>query len=372
MPTASKSAWAPAAPYPSSPSPLSSSYPSHLRTDELPSIHHPPSPSPTSPAIIYLPRGPLLATPAPPPAPRLATLATAANVTVVAVNYRLDPARRYPLPVHDVAAGYDWVVRHLVRGDNGHRDLDKAFGRVGLCGELIGGSLAAALALTECHTRRAGVRAAVLGNPVADWTAMCPVAAPGTAAGGASRARTTTTRKRKAAATAPAKSSWEAFAPSPALPSAAVLRARNACFAAPEDYFDPFASPLLFFKTAATEVPPRVDPIDEVFAAWDLSLRAFEKKRRSARRHPGPDGLLRLPAARVWVGEECVLKDQGIELAQSIARSNNLYGGPDGKGEGTGWERVEVRVKEGLGLWGERELMEMGQWFGSVLRIDQS
>ena len=338
------------------------------------SIHHPPSPSPNAPAIVYLPPGPLLTTPAP-PAPRLATLATAANVTVVRVNYRLDAAaHRYPRPVHDAAAGYDWVVRHLVRGDNGHRDLDKAFGRVGLCGELLGGGLAAALALTECHARRAGVRAAVLGNPVADWTAMYPVAAPGaaaappTTAAGAPRARTARTRK---AAAATAKSSWEAFAHGPALPAAALLRARHALFAAPEDYFDPFASPLLFFKTAATAVPPRVDPIDEVFAAWDLSLRAFERKRRSARRHPGPDGRLRLPAARVWVGAECVLKDQGIELAQSVARSNNLYGGPDGKGEGTGWERVEVQVREGLGLWGERELLEMGQWFGRVLRIDQ-
>ena len=326
-------------------------------------IHHPPSPSTSPPAIIYLPRGPLGEDTLPQPS-SLATLALSANVTVIRVNYRLSRDRRYPLPVHDVAAGFDWVTRHLVHGDNGHRDLDKAFGRVGICGELFGGSLAAALALTECHTRKAGIRAAVFGNPITDWTAIYPVAKPGQEENAPLQPFK---KKRKAVA---AKVSWEAFAKSPLLSSAAVLKARNTYFTAPEDYFDPFASPLLFFKTPMTEVPPAVDPIDEVFAELDLSLRAFEKKRRSQRRYPGSDAYLRLPDARFWVGDQCVLRDQGIELAQGMARSNNLHGGPDGKGEGSGWERVEVQVKDGIGVWGETEFTEMGQWFGKVLRVD--
>ena len=293
----------------------------------------------------------------------LTTLALSANVTVVQINYRLSRSEKYPLPVHDVVAGYDWILRHLVRGDNGHRDLDKAFGRVGICGELFGGSLAAGLALTECHTRKAGIRAAVLGNPVSDWTAMYPVSKPGSA-----EATSRFTKKKVAAP----KASWDTFAESSLLPTSAVLKARNTFFSAPEDYFDPFASPVLFFKTPATEVPPDIDPIDEVFAEWDLSFREFEKKRRSPRRYPGPDAYLRLPDTRVWVGDGCVLRDQGIELAQCIARSNNLHGGPDGRGEGTGWERVEVQVKSGVGVWGEKEFKEMGQWFGQVLRIDNA
>ena len=269
-------------------------------------------------------------------------------------------------------AGYDWVLRHLVRGDNGHRDLDKAFGRVGVCGELLGGSLAAALALTECSTRRAGVRAAVLGNPVSDWTAMHPVPKPGSAAvsAAAMAAAMAQPAKRRKSAKADTRSSWDAHAASRSLPVSALLRARTELFSNPADYFDPFASPLLFFKTAATEVPPRVDPIDEVFATFDMSLRAHEAKRRSVRRYPGSQAELKLPDTRMWVGEECALKDQGIELAQSVARSNNLYGGSQGKGEGSGWERVEVQVKDGIGLWGEKEFAVMGEWFGRVLRID--
>lgn len=321
------------------------------------SIYHPPVPSGTTPAIIYLPRGPLVQKNIPPAPTSLNSLAVAANVTVVRLNYRLSKASKYPTPVHDVLAGYDWVARHIVRG--GQYGTAHISGRVGVCGEAFGGGLAAMLAVTECRESRTGVKAAVLGNPISDWTAMHAVddklrAPPLEPAKGKKRARK--------------ESSWTAFAASSTLSAKELVNARSTFFRLQEDYFDPFASPLLFFRTPTSDVPPDIDPLDEIFLESHEIVRNVVKKRRSQRRYPPTSSSLRLPHCRVWVGEESVLRDQGIEFAESVARSISLYGGPNGTGEGEGWERVEVQVKDGTGFWGERELIEIGGWFGQILR----
>ena len=74
------------------------------------------------------------------------------------------------------------------------------------------------------------------------------------------------------------------------------------------------------------------------------------------------------------MGAEGAVREQGWELAEGWRRSVELYegggrgitGGVDRAGEGD--ERAEVREKEGVGLWSEEDMVEIGQWFGKVLR----
>jgi acetyl esterase/lipase len=245
-------------------------------------------------------------------------------------------------------AGYDWVVQHLAQGPTA------------VCGEFIGGSLASALALTECHQQKGGVRALVMGNPISDWTSMRPVPQKAAAAAAAVAEKTTTGSKRKRVA----KASWDEYAMS-ALPASELLKARSTLFKAAEDYFDVFASPMLFFRTPSSSVPGE---IAQVFLDPEVASSQAMKKRKSHRRYPPAELELRLPYTKVLVGEKNILKDQGIELAEGIARSNHTYGGPNGTGEGTGWERVEVDIKDGLGAWRESDLVEIGSSFAGLLR----
>ena len=309
--------------------------------------------------MIYLPRGPVSPLNSPEPS-SLQSLAAAANTTVVRLNYRLSKENRYPGPVHDVLAGYDWVVQHLLQAIPGKTDHDE-FHKIAVCGEFIGGSLAAALGLTECHKNRAGVRTLVMGNPISDWTSMYTVAKSEKAF---DIEETKTGRKKRA----PKLPAWEAFANSSELPISALLRARSNFFRLQEDYFDVFASPMLFFRTPARDVPPETDELDELFLMPETVAQPPAKKRKSHKRYPPADAELILPYTKVLVGKSCLLKDQGIELAEGIARSNHSYGGPLGVGQGTGWETVEVELQQGIGAWKENDLAEIGYFIRDTLK----
>ena len=287
----------------------------------------------------------------------LTALALAANATIVQLNYRLSKAIKYPTPIHDTLAGYDWIIKHLVEGINANSSR-----HIGVCGELFGGSLASMLALTECHTHKVGVKAAIVCNPITDWTAMYPV----TSGSVLSLSMVDENPPKRKRVSKP--SSWVSFTESSSISTANLLKARSNFFRLPEDYFDPFASPLLYFRTPSSDVPLDIDPLDELFATDGAVLRNFVKKRRSHRRYPIASELLRMPDTMICVGEKNVLKDQGIELAESIARSNSLYGGVDGEGEGSGWERVGVQLRDDAGLWSQHDFAQIGTWLGEVLR----
>ena len=210
---------------------------------------------------------------------------------------------------------------------------------------------------------KTGIRAAVMGNPVCDWTAMHPLTA-GVSDNSAPTAPISTGKRKRA----PKSSSWKQHASNTTLSAASLLKARRDFFSSPEEYYDPFASPTLFFRAASSDIPATIDPLDELFIDLDIAPQQELKKRRSYRRYPPSTLNLKLPDSMFWIGEDSVLKDQGIGLAESMARSNHFYGGPSGTGEGTGWERVDVEIREGLGSWGEAELIQIGTWLGERLR----
>ncbi len=354
---------------------------------KLSSIRHPPKPSNNGPIILFLPRGfPEILT-----LENTTPLALTSNATVVRLDYRLSDQYPYPTPIHDVLAGYDWVQKHLARSTEISHGLHQTVThkKLGICGELVGGSLASILALTECHVGKPGISGAALGNPIVDWTSMFPNTEdaephPTTASEDSLYPKLPSIQSMvsvKGIANNPAKAD-----PNVSVSMESLISLRSTLFSKPETYFDPFISPLLFFRTPGHDLPP--DPS----AYIGLGLNASDddpqlndpslppvKKRRSHRRYPPATANLRLPKLRVEVGKDNALRAQGLELVELARRSVGLWeeGGKnsfwdeDGTTKlenGVGKERVEVVEREDLGLWGERAMAEIGQWFGEVLR----
>ncbi|KAL2839181.1 hypothetical protein BJY01DRAFT_28767 [Aspergillus pseudoustus] len=170
-------------------------------------------------------------------------LADITSSTVVTINYRLGELMvpddsptsesnnsdsqlkkvlyRYPTPVHDTLTGFDWVLEALQPN------------RIGVLGSHIGGSLALMLALTEPRY----VHAVAALEPVCDWTSLDEFCISSSTSFNIINAST----RRK-----------PHHAPKGLVP---LLEARERFFATPERYFDSFASPILFLRSAGKDVP---------------------------------------------------------------------------------------------------------------------
>lgn len=331
------------------------------------SIRHPPRPSSDGPIIFYLPRGPLGSPQEDNP---LTSLTLSSGATVVCIDYRLSAQQPYPVPIHDVLAGYDWIKKHLgtITSPVSRAPYTSRRRRLGVCGELIGGSLAAMLALTECHIGRHGISVAALGNPVTDWTALFPETHNVESVSQHAKANDVSNvsgPKHPAAISASDGS----------LTMQALLTVRKKIFRKPAHFFDPFASPTLYFRTPSFDLP-----IDTSFllqnSTSDSSTFSTNSpkdtiiKRRSHRKYPPLNSNLRLPTMRVEVGNESLLKPQVTELTELMERSIDMWKNEEQhyaerKAE---TRRIQLVEKEGAGLWGERELSEIGYWFAEKFR----
>lgn len=205
-------------------------------------------------------------------------------------------------------AGFDWIRRNLTRKSESNDNISPTatqHSKIGVCGELVGGSLAAMLALTECREDSTGlgingISAAAIGNPIVDWTGLFgtdsdPLTMP-------ISEKDITRAERSSSSTTNAQP----------MSISGLSAARNSYFAKPDAYFDPFASPLLFFRTPASELP-----FDQAASLGysggsepeDVPTEPV-RKRRSARKHPPSGSKLRLPLhVRVEVGRDSTLKD---------------------------------------------------------------
>ena len=203
------------------------------------------------------------------------------------------------------------------------------------------------LALTECHDPikhpgLQGISAAAVGNPILDWTGLFEETIdPG-------------------AAPIPSGRPGQPFS----ILDLHTLRSK--IFRKPEAYFDPFASPLLFFRTPSTDAPNEVPPNINRTESVDTS---HIRKRRSLRKYPPAGFDLELPFTRLEVGTESVLKDQGIELVNLMRKSSQRASDEAvTPSNDTIESRFELVEREGIGLWDERHIIEIGRWFGDVLR----
>ena len=257
------------------------------------------------------------------------------------------------------------------------------------------------LALTEAQS----VKAVAAISPVCDWPGLdeyCAVEPPsdGASSYAGQKPAKRSSKKKMHRATAP-----------PDLVS--LLAAREELFASPERYFDAFASPVLFLRSAGRDVPrvfpeyltgpgypvPVLKNVRQDRSALDVSLSDSElaaeqdelsdlesghtttRRRKALSRWP-PYGLdygssggggrgwagtgvkrleVTLPWVRVYVdgaegeGKGSVLADQGEEMV-SVMRRACFFGREKGFGE----RRVSL-VTEG-GNMGE----DIGGWFGGI------
>ena len=321
-------------------------------------VHTPAGSDENAPTILYLPSG--LATHPDPPS-SVEQLGLGSNANVVKINYKATKEDAYPFPIHSVLAGFDWARHNSCRVKD-HKQIGDGSGspnrRMGVCGQFLGGSLATMLALTECH-HHAGIVAATVANPIVDWTTLdvaLGIEDP--------------VKKKKRVNKPSGSDQFSQTSPRDEDLRDALLSLRKSCFSKPEKYFDPFASPLLFFRTPRFAIVP-VDPSSEedesqVDEPSDAEGRlGLVQRRLSHRTYPPMGSDLLLPRLRVEAGETSPLKDEAVEIIQLMERSIGKSKLPhtiaaDG--------RFEVEIRDGIGSWDENDFHRIGQWLGRELR----
>ncbi|KAF2157189.1 alpha/beta-hydrolase [Myriangium duriaei CBS 260.36] len=295
------------------------------------------------PVIIYLPPGPICSSPD--DSHVTSILANNIAATVVQLNYRFGADHRFPTPVHDVLFGFDWVVENLLGSRSGKLSAVNDFEhtRVGVFGELVGGGLATMLALTECHTKGYRISAAATNDPILDWVF------PETVANELSVEPLSNKRSKKNSKT----SFWKDMQHDPILQE--MLRSRTNLFRKPDDWFDPFISSTLFFRSAGVEVPKShdfglVDEFQELtlldqkdFLREQLQLSTIsnttvnalhtddgqgpkdeeeaKKVRKTAKRYPNVGSRLTLPNFYITTGHQGMLHEQAAEFTHLVRRS---------------------------------------------------
>ncbi|KAL9104247.1 MAG: hypothetical protein Q9163_000795 [Psora crenata] len=295
------------------------------------------------------------------------------------------------LPAPPVLAGWDWICQNLTRSNAAAIGSSKLPPKIGVCGEAIGGSLAAMLALTECH--RVGkdsrgifkhrINAAVVGNPLLDWTALFPeghdtmsldrparresVSKPQ----GITRDDDDSNHMNELVDLGLRKPHGRGPENGRILSIESLLESRKMFFHRPEQFFDPFASPLLFFRTPTFELPSGQLPIlgGHTSSRKDDGPVVERKKRFYRRQYPPLYASLLLPPMKITFGEDSVLKDQALDFVDRLRASGRWEEGLDPPiSTNDVMPRYIAEQKEGLGLWGEKDVMDIGAWFGEVLR----
>lgn len=296
-------------------------------------------------------------------------LSAATKATIARVNYRAPPEKAWPTPLHDVLNGHDWIIENMLA----EQPLNA---RLGVCGELFGGSLATSLAMTECRIGESRIVAAAVNNPISDWVfpdelpAADPASLPEPSAPAetcfpadqdplssksedaekeAKAILTKAGKPRKQAKRAPKKTAWLRNSDNALLPTAALNATRNALFSNPFDIFDRFASPLHFFRSPHGEyIIPAQDqnslnsspsdiPLDQHDFETLMDISHYEsyikqedseaeppvltRCRAYARNYPPATSLLRLPEWHLTSGTKSPLLDQVTELTKMLKRS---------------------------------------------------
>ncbi|KAJ4345971.1 hypothetical protein N0V95_005836 [Ascochyta clinopodiicola] len=240
--------------------------------------------------------------------------------------------------------------------------------RLGVCGELMGGSIATMLALTECRVGESRIAAAAVNNPIVDWVFPddLPHVSPSELPEPDSNEETAfpadedmmasfkalrvgelpkPKAKRKRKPKAVPLTSWQAWANNAALPTLMLSAMRDVLFRRQDDMFDRFASPVHFFRSphAQLVLPQVVDSaLEQPDYALDLETQmslshyaSFNSKAREplgspeltrcrsyARVYPqAGTGKISLPAWHITTGSQSPLHDQAAELSKVLRRS---------------------------------------------------
>jgi len=217
------------------------------------------------------------------------------------------------------------------------------------------------LALTECHSRKQGsVAAAGIGNPVADWTSL-GFDGEATEDASANLALHAESVKMKLPSSGTIPSTGRS------LRTESLISARNNLFSKEDRFFDPFASPLLFFRGPAFDLRGMADPMAE--QPSDDDSASLIRNRFSHRKYPPRNSGLCLPQMRVELGGENSLKEQGLDFVKLMRRSVRLWEYQEkGDLQNDGSDRIELLERPESGWWGDEEIHDLGAWFAQTFR----
>lgn len=194
--------------------------------------------------------------------------------TLDATNTNPQPETyKYPTPVHDTLAGFDWIQTNLQPS------------KLAIYGTHIGGSLALMLALTEAQS----IHAVAATNPVCDWPSLDEYC---------TRENNITNTDLDSENNGPPPSTVapkqkrhharKRIAPKDLVP---LLRARERFFTSPERFFDSFASPILFLRSAGREVP-RTFPSYLTGPEYPVPVLRNTRNMTAAEQYDAADGSL--------------------------------------------------------------------------------
>ncbi|KAF2870250.1 Alpha/Beta hydrolase protein, partial [Massariosphaeria phaeospora] len=373
-----------------------------------------PSSTPSSPILIYLPSGPVLPDHNTEEDAIISILGASSGATIARINYRASSQHQFPTPLHDVLFGYDWIQENLLVQDDSR---PRRLARLGVCGELLGGSLATLLALTECKLAHSRIGAAAVNNPILDWVFPDDMPAAGTVElpeplapeetsfpadqdmmtwwvpQESEEPATVKQKPRKRVPKAPPPTSWQLHGDNPVIPALTLSAERDMLFRRPEDYLDRFASPIHFFRSPHATViypqhedllaslSPTVQAVDLLDVETRMSVEHFDtfgkscmpadlprlvRCRAYARIYPPAAHNLDLPLWHIATGSQSPLMDQASELSRLVRRSiarqtlRNRAGRIryHDSAEKENYEayangRVALNTVEGVGLWSQ-------------------
>jgi acetyl esterase len=168
-------------------------------------------------------------------------LAVGAGALVVCPDYRLAPEHRYPAPLEDCLAAFRWLRAHA-------KELGGDPSRIAVAGDSAGGNAAAAVTLRLLAAGEAPPTAAILLCP---WTDM-----------------------------ALDTDSMRTFGPSDAVLDTDIMTWFRDCYVKPDQWADPFASPL---RGDLAKFPPTLVVVGAIDPLGDDGLK-FAKKLEAAGR----------------------------------------------------------------------------------------
>jgi acetyl esterase/lipase len=327
----------------------------------------------------------------------ISALSASSNATIIRVNYRSGQGAPFPIPVHDVLAGYDWLIRFLADEDDAnHPTMER---RIGVCGQLFGGGMATSLALTEFRANQPQIVAAAVNNPIIDWVVPDreklekelalsgsdnDLEEVGDRESGIAIERTKRRKKPKI----PVASSWQLYGNSEILPAETIIKARNKIFTSENGYFDSFASPIHWFRTPGIEVAEDLARLLEHEEAPKPELL-----RKYRLNFPPTGSGLEMPHVRISTGEESVLFTQTEELsaklnmaevtnylrARKIKYAKYKGLGQDDKNDvdficDIADKKYLMNILPGVGLWGSGreeiwryDVEEAGRWLRGLM-----
>ncbi|KAL1297830.1 hypothetical protein AAFC00_006359 [Neodothiora populina] len=263
------------------------------------------------------------------------------------------------------------------------------------------------LALTECRISGPRVSALAVNEPIVDWVFPSEAELEDDTDVEITPVNHKRKRTQKRERSIP---SFQAFARNGVLDAESLLSARSAYFRKPADYFDPFASAVLFFRTAGMDIPSEQvsAPLDDLaelakyeresFYREQMMLSAIgmssqehldgdkepsRRSRKSYKTWPGVTSGLGLPETRITFGDTSPLADQAVEMAMLLRRSVVLSDRreasteeeADRHKEETLWlaeQKAQLQATEGIRLWTaakaqSSEIGRVAQWLRQVL-----